>query len=46
MLIAEGIETEAELEVLRTLQIRLAQGFLLGRPRPVADYVSDEGRPS
>ena len=37
-LIAEGIETEAELEVLRTLEIQLAQGFLLGRPGPAADY--------
>jgi EAL domain-containing protein (putative c-di-GMP-specific phosphodiesterase class I)/CheY-like chemotaxis protein len=42
-LIAEGIETEAELEVLRTLEIRLAQGFLLGRPLP-ADQASDGGR--
>jgi len=37
-LIAEGVETEAELEVLRTLAIRLAQGFLLGRPAPAGDY--------
>jgi EAL domain-containing protein (putative c-di-GMP-specific phosphodiesterase class I)/CheY-like chemotaxis protein len=38
-LIAEGIETEAELEVLRTLEIRLAQGFLIGRPGPAADQI-------
>lgn len=31
-LIAEGIETEAELRMLRGLGIRLAQGYLLGRP--------------
>ena len=31
-LIAEGIETAAELEVLRVLGIRLGQGYLLGRP--------------
>ena len=31
-LIAEGIETEGELAVLRTLGIRLGQGYLLGRP--------------
>jgi hypothetical protein len=43
LLIAEGIETEAELEVLRSLEIQLAQGFLLGRPRPVADHVRDGG---
>jgi len=35
-LVAEGIETEAELAVLRSLEIELAQGFLLGRPLPVA----------
>ena len=31
-LIAEGIETEDELEALQQLGIRLGQGFLLGRP--------------
>ncbi len=30
--IAEGIETEAELATLRLLGVRLAQGYLLGRP--------------
>jgi EAL domain-containing protein (putative c-di-GMP-specific phosphodiesterase class I)/DNA-binding NarL/FixJ family response regulator len=34
-LIAEGIETEAELEALRGLGITLGQGYLLGRPKPV-----------
>jgi len=34
-LIAEGVETEAELSVLRTLEIGLGQGYLLGRPLPV-----------
>lgn len=33
-LIAEGIETGAELKVLRTLGVDLAQGFILGRPAP------------
>ena len=32
-LIAEGIETEAELETLRTLAIPYGQGYLLGRPQ-------------
>jgi PAS domain S-box-containing protein len=32
-LIAEGIETEDELAILRALNIRLGQGYLLGRPR-------------
>ena len=33
-LIAEGVETEAEAAALVELGIELAQGFLLGRPRP------------
>ena len=34
-LIAEGIETDAELAILRALDIELGQGYLLGRPVPV-----------
>jgi EAL domain-containing protein (putative c-di-GMP-specific phosphodiesterase class I)/FixJ family two-component response regulator len=34
-LIAEGIETDAELHALRDLGIHLGQGYLLGRPKPV-----------
>jgi EAL domain-containing protein (putative c-di-GMP-specific phosphodiesterase class I) len=34
-LIAEGIETDGELAVLRALDIPLGQGYLLGRPLPV-----------
>jgi EAL domain-containing protein (putative c-di-GMP-specific phosphodiesterase class I) len=34
-LIAEGIETDRELAVLRALDIPLGQGYLLGRPLPV-----------
>ena len=33
-LIAEGIETEAELATLRALGVGLGQGYLLGRPQP------------
>jgi EAL domain-containing protein (putative c-di-GMP-specific phosphodiesterase class I) len=33
-LIAEGIETQEELEALRALGVQLGQGFLLGRPMP------------
>lgn len=33
-LIAEGVETRAELETLRGLRVGLGQGFLLGRPEP------------
>ncbi|MFD1363961.1 EAL domain-containing protein [Actinoplanes sichuanensis] len=35
MLVAEGIETEAEREKLQELGIRLGQGYLLGRPAPL-----------
>ncbi len=38
-LIAEGIETEAELGALRALGIELGQGYLFGRPEPVAAFV-------
>ncbi len=34
-LIAEGIETEAEREALRSLAVSLGQGYLLGRPGPL-----------
>ncbi len=35
-LIAEGVETEAELKALAGLGVRLGQGYLLGRPRASA----------
>ena len=35
-MIAEGVETEAELATLQELDVRLAQGYLLGRPAPVS----------
>ena len=34
-LVAEGIETTAELEALQSLGIRYGQGYLLGRPEPL-----------
>ena len=34
-IIAEGVETESELRVLRELKVSKVQGFLLGRPRLV-----------
>ena len=35
--VAEGVETAAELDVLTDLGTDLAQGFHLGRPRPLAE---------
>ena len=35
--IAEGIETEADLEELRALSVPFGQGFLLGRPGPLPE---------
>tara|TARA_R110000737_G_scaffold229075_1_gene242892 strand:- start:240 stop:773 length:534 start_codon:yes stop_codon:yes gene_type:complete len=35
-LVAEGIETEAELETLRQLKVHKGQGYLLGRPEAAA----------
>jgi EAL domain-containing protein (putative c-di-GMP-specific phosphodiesterase class I) len=34
-LIAEGIETEAERDTLKSLGVKLGQGFFLGRPAPI-----------
>lgn len=36
-LIAEGIETEEEREMLESLEIRFGQGYLLRRPAPAAE---------
>jgi EAL domain-containing protein (putative c-di-GMP-specific phosphodiesterase class I) len=35
VVVAEGVETSAELQVLRALEVDEAQGFLLGRPAPL-----------
>jgi EAL domain-containing protein (putative c-di-GMP-specific phosphodiesterase class I) len=35
-MIAEGIETQAELDVLTALGVTMGQGYLLGRPQPVS----------
>ncbi len=39
-IIAEGIETEAELATLRELGVALGQGYLLGRPLPATALVA------
>jgi EAL domain-containing protein (putative c-di-GMP-specific phosphodiesterase class I) len=35
-LIAEGVESEGEASVLRRLGVEFAQGYLFGRPEPIA----------
>lgn len=42
-LVAEGVETEAQLAMVQTLGFTKAQGWLLGRPMPLAD-AADLGR--
>ena len=37
--LVEGIETDAQLAVLRELGCRYAQGYLIGRPQPLADVL-------
>jgi len=34
---AEGVETNPQLELLRSQGVNYVQGYLLGRPRPLAE---------
>jgi EAL domain-containing protein (putative c-di-GMP-specific phosphodiesterase class I) len=43
-LIAEGIETAEELEMLRSLGVSLGQGFFFGRPAPAAELARPASR--
>jgi EAL domain-containing protein (putative c-di-GMP-specific phosphodiesterase class I) len=38
MVIAEGLETAAQLQVVRAAGIEAAQGYLLGRPAEAVDH--------
>ena len=38
-LVAEGVETEAELATLRALGVTFGQGYLFGRPVPIEQAV-------
>lgn len=44
-LIAEGVETEGERAVLQRLGVQFGQGYLLGRPAPVATHVERSSPP-
>lgn len=41
-IVAEGVEDGAELHVLRSLGVRYAQGYFLGRPSAAEDYLTDD----
>ena len=43
--VAEGVETAGQLEILRSLGCDLAQGFLFSRPLPATDIVTAFGLP-
>jgi EAL domain-containing protein (putative c-di-GMP-specific phosphodiesterase class I) len=45
-IVAEGIETEAELMTLKMLGIQRGQGYLLGKPTPLIDALALLGRSS
>ena len=45
-LVAEGIETEAELSTLVGLNIHAGQGFLLGKPAPVGVWAAETASPN
>jgi EAL domain-containing protein (putative c-di-GMP-specific phosphodiesterase class I) len=40
-LIAEGVETEAEAQTLTELDVRLVQGYLLGRPAALSPLATE-----
>jgi len=43
--VAEGVETQAQLAILTTLACDEYQGYLAGRPRPMGDYATTVGKP-
>ena len=42
-LVAEGVETEAELATLRGLGVTYGQGYLFGRPAPIEQLLRESG---
>jgi EAL domain-containing protein (putative c-di-GMP-specific phosphodiesterase class I) len=42
VVIAEGVETEEQLEILKRLDCPLAQGYLFGRPQPASVWLQHD----
>ncbi|WP_206487131.1 bifunctional diguanylate cyclase/phosphodiesterase [Rhodococcus sp. KRD162] len=42
--VAEGVETEEQAAVVEALECRFAQGFLFGRPAPIAHWLLESAR--
>ncbi len=46
IVVAEGVETQAQLAILRSEGCDEMQGYLIGRPQPIAEYAEIAGRPA
>jgi diguanylate cyclase (GGDEF)-like protein/PAS domain S-box-containing protein len=44
--VAEGVETQAQLAILRNEGCDEMQGYLIGRPQPIGDYADMAARPA
>lgn len=44
--VAEGVETQAQLAILRSEGCDEMQGYLIGRPQPISEYAEMAGRPA
>jgi predicted signal transduction protein with EAL and GGDEF domain len=44
--VAEGVETQAQLAILRDEGCDEMQGYLIGRPQPITEYAEIAGRPA
>jgi EAL domain-containing protein (putative c-di-GMP-specific phosphodiesterase class I) len=44
--VAEGVETQAQLAILQSEGCDEMQGYLIGRPQPIAEYAEIAGRPA